>query len=517
MPVLKGIPAAPGVASGRAVMRRSAPADRRKRLSYPEAVARTRRQLEELARGVAAEIVQVQIVMLDDPLLTDAIERGLGEGLPAEETVGLAVSALAGQFAKLGDARLRERAVDVADLGRRLIRNLTGGADETPAGAGILFADSVTPSEVSQLDPAMVPGLVTERGGSTGHAAILARSLRIAAVMGVEGALERVKEGDWVIVDGTRGEVTIGAAPTEPAAEVSGRALSPDAFLPAVTRDGFRVELAANIAGPQDVAAALAAGADSIGVVRTEFLFLNRLPSEDEQYECYRQIVAGVAPRRVVIRTLDAGGDKELPYLGLAPEPNPALGLRGIRLCLRRPDLFSAQLRAIARAARHGNAAVLLPMVSDVCEVRRTRELLPEPIALGVMIETPAAALMAPELAREADFFSVGTNDLIQYVLAMDRLNEHLAAEAFHPAVLRMIQMVCAVDKPVAVCGEMAADPLAAPLLMGLGVGELSMNAASIPAVRAAIRALDRSAARSLAADALHCATAGEVLRHLRT
>ncbi len=531
MPFLKGVAAAPGIVAGRAVIRRDAPDGRRTHVPHDDAerlaqaVARTRDQLEELARRVAGgDILRTQAFMLDDALLMDAVERHIHEGLTAEDAVERAVSALAAQFAKLADARLRERAADVGDLGRRLIRNLEGDAEPAAPAAGILFAASLTPSEVSLLDPSAIPAIVTEYGASTGHAAILARSLHIAAVMGVEGALAQVKEGDWVVVDGTRGEVTIGADESAHVPVGSAEIEELPADLPAVTLDGSRIELAANIAGLQDVPKALAAGAESVGVLRTEFLFLNRdqAPTEDEQFEQYRQIVCGMAPRRVTIRMIDAGGDKELPYLRLPPEENPALGLRGVRLCLERPDFFCTQLRAILRAAAHGNAAVLLPMVCDVCEVRRTRGLLERPIALGVMIETPAAALMAPELAQEADFFSIGTNDLIQYVLAVDRLNERLASlyQPFHPAVLRMVRSVCQAaeehGKGVAVCGEMAADPLAAPLLIGLGVGELSMNPSSIPGVKAAVRRFRRSDAQLLAAEALRCRTASEVMDRVR-
>jgi phosphotransferase system enzyme I (PtsI) len=298
--------------------------------------------------------------------------------------------------------------------------------------------------------------------------------------------------------------------------------------LPAITLDGLRIEMAANIAGPAGVGAALAAGAEAVGVVRTEFLFLDRqtMPSEEEQFEVYREIVSGMAPRRAIIRTLDLGGDKDLPYCKLPREENPALGLRGIRLCLERDEIFLTQLRALSRAAAFGNLAIMLPMVSDLSEVRRTRECLSRAgagaVSLGIMIETPAAAVMAVDFAREVDFLSIGTNDLTQYVLAVDRLNEHVAAlyQPFHPAVLRLIRGVCDAagrcGKRVGVCGEMAADPLAAPLFVGMGMGELSMAPQSIPAIKSVIRRLRKDEAAKLTAELLALDSAGEIVAKLR-
>lgn len=552
--VLKGVPAAPGIAIGRARIRREAggrPAKSRATNPQEElaaldaAVAKTAAQLRQIISRVAsrtspreAGIIRTQLLALDDPLLMEPVKTLILDGhSTAEDAVGRAVLALTGKFKALDDPRLQERAADVRDVGQRLIRNLAGvgAADTRQPEAGILFAASLAPSEVSLLEPDAVAAIVTEGGSATGHAAILARALNICAVMGLKDALARVGEGDPVLVDGTSGEVFL--HPDESTLDSyrrrrgrEGAALERLAALkdlPAITLDGVRVELAANIAGPLGVPAALSAGAESVGVVRTEFLFLGRdtMPSEEEQFEVYREIVTGMAPRRVIVRTLDVGADKELPYCRLAPEHNPALGLRGVRLCLRHEEIFGAQLRAIVRAAAFGNVAIMLPMISDISEVRRSREILARfgapGLPLGIMVETPAAAIMAPELAAEVEFFSIGTNDLVQYVLAVDRLDERLADlyQPFHPAVLRLIRTVCEGahrhGKWVGVCGEMAANPLAAALFLGLGVDELSMEPRAIPEVKSAIRHMRRSEAAALTKELLALNNAAQIVKRL--
>ena len=551
--VLTGIPAAPGIAIGKARIRlNQTGVSSGVRAASPEAelarfglaVERARTELGEIVDRIAsrageheADIFRSQLLMLDDPLLAGAIKAAiLEDAFSAEDAVNRVARDLAGRFRALEDRRLQERAVDVGDVGQRLARNLSGAREAGPAGAGIRFAPGLTPSEVSLLDPAEVAGIVTEQGGATGHAAILARALNIAAVMGLKDVLARVCDGDSVIVDGTRGEVILhpdqttrksyrGRCSQERAARGQFAGLRD---LPAITLDGFRVEVSANITGRSGVAAALAAGAESVGIVRTEFLFLDRetMPSEDEQFEVYREMASGMAPRKVVIRTLDAGGDKNLPYCNLPREENPALGLRGIRLCLERDEIFLTQLRAVSRAAAFGNVAIMLPMISDLSEVRRTRECLRRAgagtVSLGIMIETPAAAVMAEDFAREVDFLSIGTNDLTQYVLAVDRLNEHVAAlyQPFHPAVLRLIRGVSDAagrcGKLVGVCGEMAADPLAAPLFVGMGMGELSMAPQSIPAIKSVIRRLRKDEAARLTAELLALDSAGEIVAKLR-
>ena len=550
--VLKGVPAAPGMAMGRARIQRQAgkrPAESRvadpqeQLAALPAAAEKTAAELRQIMSRVAcrtsqeeAGIFRTQLLVLDDPLFMDSVRALiLDDCCTAEDAVDRTVLALAEKFKALDDPRFRERAADVRDVGQRLIRNLAGAPDSSQPGAGILFAANLAPSEVSLLEPAQVAAIVTEEGSAAGHAAILARALNICAVMGLKDALARVCDGDPVLVDGTSGEVVL--HPAESTIEryrqrrrrqqAALERLAPQKDLPAITLDGFRVELAANIAGPQGVPAALAAGAESVGVVRTEFLFLGRdtMPSEEEQFEVYKEIVSAMAPRRVIIRTLDLGADKELPYCQFAHEHNPALGMRGVRLCLRQEQIFRTQLHAIARAAGFGNAAIMLPMISDISEVRRSKEILgrmaAQDVPLGIMVETPAAAIMAGDLAAEVEFFSIGTNDLVQYVLAVDRLDQHLADlyQPFHPAVLRLIRTVCEAahrhGKWVGVCGEMAADPLAVALFLGLGVDELSMDPHSIPAVKSIIRQTRRSEAAALTEELLALNSAAQIVSRL--
>jgi phosphotransferase system enzyme I (PtsI) len=550
--VLKGVPAAPGMAMGRARIHRHAGkrpaesrvADPQEQLSaLPAAAEKTTAQLREIMSRLAsrtnqeeAGIFKTQLLVLDDPLFMGSVRALiLDDCCTAEDAVDRTVLALAEKFKALDDPRLRERATDVRDVGQRLIRNLAGAPDSSQPDAGILFAANLVPSEVSLLEPTQVAAIATEEGSATGHAAILARALNICAVMGLKDVLARVCEGDSVLVDGTSGEIVLD--PGDSTIERyrlrhrrQGEALERLAAqreLPAITLDGFHVELAANIAGPQGIPAALAAGAESVGVVGTEFLFLGRdtMPSEEEQFEVYSEIVSGMAPRRVIIRTLDLGADEELPWCQFAHERNPALGLRGVRLCLRQGELFCTQLRAIARAACFGNVAIMLLMISDISEVRRTKEILdriaaPE-VPLGIMVETPAAAIMAGDLAAEVEFFSIGTNDLVQYVLAVDRLDPHLADlyQPFHPAVLRLIRTVCEAahqhGKWVGVCGEMAADSLAVALFLGLGVDELSMDPRFIPTIKSAIRQTRRSEAVALTEELLALNNAPRIVSRL--
>jgi phosphotransferase system enzyme I (PtsI) len=512
-----------------------------------------RRELRETVARVAAEVGEAEsrlfkthLALLDDPLVTGPITNGIREGLPAEQAVERAVSDLAVRFQGLRDRRLRERAADLRDVGARLLRCLAGARPEDFGAlhGSVVCGESLTPSEVNLLARAAA-GLVLAEGGATGHSVILARAFGLPVVLGGRGVLERVSDGELLVVDGGEGVVVLhpsaataaryrdlsaGGTPVHRAADEDG---------PPLTRDGRAVAVLANVSGAAEAAAARAAGADGVGLVRTEFLFLGRVtpPSEDEQLAAYREVLAAMAPRRVVFRVLDVGGDKPLPGLAQAAELNPALGLRGIRLCLKREAHFRPQLRALLRACREANLAILLPMVTDVAEVRRTRHMLadlrrelqaagepdtPAP-PVGVMLETPAAALMVAELAEEADFFSFGTNDLAQYVLAVDRQAEAVAGlyQPLHPAVLRLMRETAAKaaarGRPTSVCGEMAADPLAVPLLVGMGIEALSVAPAAVRNVRAAIGALSGSAARSLLDEVCAMATPADVLERLRS
>ena len=572
MLVLKGTGASAGIAAGRVVVRAAdaalpaepPPGDRQQEAArFTAALTESRRQLTEIAQAVRrqagereARIFAAHLAMLEDPLLAGAIHAYIErDGLAAGQAVERAVAELAARFLALPDALLRARADDIRDLGARLLRNLRGQADAAPVaghGAGaILCAEDTTPSEIASLDTEQELGVVTERGAVNSHAAILARALGIPLVIGVQDACHRLRAGALVIVDGASGEVLV-EPDQEALARYAGRRQTPAAAAgddsPAVTLDGFRVELAANIGSVKEAAAALAAGAEAVGVLRTEFLFLDRTtpPSEEEQFQAYAAVLRALAPRRVVIRTADIGGDKEAAYLAL-PSPqselrtphstfrtgeNPALGLRGIRLSLRQEAMFRTQLRALLRAAPFGNLAILLPMVCDVSEVRRARELIAHvhaelqrsdlgPIGLGVMVETPAAAVLAAELAEQADFLSIGTNDLTQYVLAADRTDPAVAEwyQPLHPAVLRLVaatvEAANRAGKWAAICGEIAADPLAAPLFVGMGVRELSMTPASIPAVKQAIRRWRKADAEVLLSEALKSKEAAEVVELL--
>ncbi len=404
-----------------------------------------------------------------------------------------------------------------------------------PEGPVILAAEDLAPSDTASLDPKRTLGLVTAGGGPTSHTAIIARALDIPAIVAVGGSLLEQPDGTICILDGNAGKLY--PAPGE-AALASARQAQQDLrgrrdeeyetrYQPAILMDGSRVEVAANIGKPEEAAQAVEAGAEGVGLLRTEFLFLGRAtpPTEDEQFAAYGEMTAALNGLPLIIRTLDIGGDKQIPYLSLPPEANPFLGVRGIRLCLRRPDLFEPQLRAIYRAASTGPIRIMFPMVATIEEWRSAREqaervrreLGAPPVEMGIMVEVPSTVLLAREFAREVDFFSVGTNDLTQYALAMDRQHPSLAkqADALHPAVLRMIEGVVraanAEGKWVGVCGGIAGDPRGAVILAGLGVKELSMSIPGIAAVKAHLRRISLAQAQAVARQALACATADQV------
>jgi len=400
-----------------------------------------------------------------------------------------------------------------------------------------VVAHDISPSDTASLDPQRVLGFCTAVGGPTAHAAIIARAMGFPAVVSVGEDVMKLDNGTLAILDGVAGTLVI-----EPDAETLARAQEAQRLYqarrlaaqassaePAVTRDGHRVEIVANIGGVADARKAHAAGAEGVGLLRTEFLFLDRAsaPTETEQFEVYRDIALALEGKPVIIRTLDIGGDKPLPYINMAPEENPFLGERGIRLCLARPDLLRQQVRAILRAASYGKLRIMFPMVADLSEWQAARAIVEElraelyapEIEVGIMVEVPSAALLAEVFAREVDFFSIGTNDLTQYTLAMDSTHPSLAgkSDGLHPAVLRLIQHTVegahAAGKWVGVCGELGADPQAVPILLGLGVDELSISVPAIPMVKAQVRDLTLTEAQRLAQEALACATAPEVRR----
>lgn len=562
--MITGVPASAGVAVGPLHLHlvgdvevietsdRGADAERARLDRAVSAVDARLTELEESTRSragdEAAEIFGVHKMFLADPSFTDPIRSLIDEGKTAEWATRSGSEALAGEFEDIGDDYFSQRAVDIRDIGTQLVRVLAGVGDSDLNSLSVpvvIAAEDLTPSDTAIIPDGMVLGFVTAVGSATSHTAILARAMGVPAVVGIGGL--GFEEGTIVIVDGSAG--TVIPDPTdsqiadalrrgEAARAVADEALA-SAHEPAVTMDGHGVEVVANIGTPADARRAVEFGAEGVGLLRTEFLFLDqpRLPDEAEQMAEYAEIFSHFPDQPVVVRTLDVGGDKSLPSIQLEPELNPFLGKRGIRLTFAEDAVFVDQIRAILRAGAGRAVQIMFPMVGSVDEVRRARARVDELAAeldaegtprstdleIGVMIEVPSAAVMADVLVPHVDFFSIGTNDLTQYTLAVDRTNPAVAhmADALHPAVLRLIRAVVepahVAGKWVGVCGELAGDPVAAPILVGLGVDELSMSAPSIPLVKQAIRAISRSAVRDLAMRALDLDGPAEVRELLST
>jgi phosphoenolpyruvate-protein phosphotransferase len=540
--VLPGVIAAPGFAVGVAVI--LAGADREvpahgadaqtERTALQQALERVRtalRQRQSAATGTAREILDTHAVLSEDPELLQRAQQAIGEGYGAAFSYRRASRSLAAQLTLLEDPRLRERAADLRDLERQVLAVLAGedphSVPALPEGA-IVVADEILPSQLLNLQAGKLAGLVMCAGGPTSHVAILAAARGVPALVAMGEAVLQISSGAALVLDADAGQLLVN--PDVPAlsaarSRLQARAARADqdtaqAQGPAVTRDGTGVAVLCNLGGIEEVAAALAAGAEGCGLLRTEFLFLDRRepPGEEEQTAVYRAVLAGLNGRPLTIRTLDAGGDKPIAYLPLPAEANPALGLRGLRTSLWRPDLFQVQLRAMLRAAQHGPCRILLPMVTEPNDLQQARaallrarqELGPGPLPqVGVMVETPSCALLAEALSGSVDFLSIGTNDLAQYTLAMDRLHPALAGrlDALHPAVLRLIRMTTTAahrqQREVAVCGALASDALAVPLLLGLGVRELSCVPAMIPRIKALVRGVTIAECESLANAAL--------------
>ena len=501
-----------------------------------EALEAARTRTADRVGDEAAAVFEAHQQFLDDPGLVDDIEDAIDDGTPAPHAVASRFDAAVDQFEAM-DGRMAERADDLRDVRDRLLTALLGVDDvdlaSLPAGT-VLLAERLTPSDTAALDPDAVAGIVTATGGRTAHAAIIARALSIPAVVGVGDALDTIETGTEVLVDGEAGAVVV-----DPSAERRAAAGGVDATVrddPVETADGTPIEVAANVGSVTELDPAAARGADGIGLFRTEFLYLDREtpPDEDELYAAFTAALAAFPDDRVVVRTLDVGGDKPISYLDLPTEPNPFLGRRGVRLSLdEHAALFETQLRALLRAAAsaHGDGlAVMLPMVARLEEVTAVLDRI-DAVAdaletagveyaipsLGAMVETPAAVFLADRLAERLDFLSIGTNDLTQYVMAADRENDRVAAlhDPLHPAVLRAIDHTVtaahAADAWVGMCGEMAGDPALTSLLVGLGLDELSMSAVTVPAVKARVMETDTEDAAALAADALACSTREEV------
>jgi phosphotransferase system enzyme I (PtsI) len=521
---------------------------------FETALIQTRMQILEMQQRIAesigakdAAIFDAHLLVVEDRTLIDEVLRKLETDLCNVEWVFQEVATrYAETLNKIDDPYLRERALDIQDVTKRVIRNLQGKAPKTFLALNephVLIAHNLTPSDTASINRAYVLGIATDLGSRTSHAAILARSLNIPAIVGLHDVTAKLETGEHVLLDGSDGLLIVDPTPQtiEHYAEIESRRAKVAAKLKelrttrSTTRDGRHVVLSANIELPQDVEAVAANGAEGIGLYRTEFLYLNRsnLPTEHEQFETYRKVAERVRPDPLIIRTFDLGGDKLAPgAVEITDELNPFLGWRAIRLCLENMEIFKAQLRAILRASVAGNIKVMFPMISGLEELRRAKAVLDEckdelrhagiPLAekieVGAMIEIPSAAISANVLAPEVDFFSIGTNDLIQYTLAVDRVNEKLAHlyEPTHPAVLRLLKMVAeaahANDIWVGVCGEMAGDVALIPLLLGLGIDELSASASLVPRVKRAVQSLAIPECRELVEEALKLNTASEIL-----
>ncbi len=517
-------------------------------------IAETQKMAEDLAARVGekeAEIMQGHMMLLSDPMLTGEIENSIqNDKVNSEFAIENVCNMYADMFASMGDELMQQRATDMRDIKVRMQRTLMGlqsvDVSALPAGT-ILVAKDLTPSMTAGINPANVTGIVTELGGRTSHSAILARALEIPAVVAVNGLLDEVKDGDTVVLDGSAGEVYV-----NPEAEVKvAYEAKREQFLmdkkelekyigqPSVTKDGVQVEIVANIGKPEDIDKVLQYDAEGIGLFRTEFLFMDRtaMPTEEEQFEAYKKVAAAMNGKPVIIRTLDIGGDKEIPYMGLEKDENPFLGYRAIRLCLdRKEDIYKPQLRALLRASAFGNIRIMIPLVTCIDEFREAKALIEEikkeldekgiaykkDIQVGIMVETAAASLIADIFAKEADFFSIGTNDLTQYTMSVDRGNKKISYlySTFNPAVLRSIRHIIACGREtgimVGMCGEAASDPMMVPLLLAFGLNEFSMSASAVLRTRKLVTGFSIKELQAVAEKAMSFATAAEVEAYMK-
>lgn len=563
--ILRGIPVSPGVSRGKLlVLRKADTSVPRRELAEGElpaeierlerALVETRQQVLEVQRKVRevmgadeGSIFDAHLLVLEDRVLVDEVIRLMRKDrVNAEHAYHATAEKYAAALAAVEDPYLRERVGDMRDVNARVLSNLLGRAHGTDlrqlSEPCVVVSHDLTPSDTAQMDRAKVLGFGTDIGSKTSHTAIMARSLRLPAVVGLKTASHELESGDYVLLDGYNGLVIVN--PTDQTLFEYGQLIRRQVTLeeklrdvldkPAVTLDGQRVALFANIEQASDADAVRASSAEGVGLFRTEYLFINRgsPPPEEEQYQAYRQIAVALKPSPVVIRTLDLGGDKFLSHLAVPTEMNPFLGWRAIRFCLEQKDIFAEQLRAILRASAEGNVKMMYPMITclheldeanalvEACkaELRAKNQPFDENMELGAMIEIPSAALIADALAKRVKFFSIGTNDLIQYTLAVDRMNERIAHlyDPTHPAILRLIHTTVTAARAhgvrVCVCGEMAGDPVLAPLLLGLGVNELSAAPQLVPAIKFLIRRLKLAEAQELATFALQCESSPEIL-----
>ncbi|EES73932.1 phosphoenolpyruvate--protein phosphotransferase [Paenibacillus sp. MB22_1] len=564
---IEGIAASAGVAIAKAfklehpdytIHRRDASDSAAELARLDEALAKSQQELEAIKERTLqelgekkAEIFESHLLILNDPeLLTPVRDKITAESVSAEYALNETANEFITMFENMKSAYLKERAADMRDVTKRVLTHLLGLNYVNPADINeevIVIAEDLTPSDTAQLNRNYVKGFTTNIGGRTSHSAIMARSLEIPAVVGTKEVLDKVNSGDLVIVDGLDGSVIIN--PTEDV--LSEYKAKRDKYLVQIeewkklrevqtmSKDGVHVELAANIGTPNDVAGVLENGGEGVGLYRTEFLYMGRteLPSEDVQFNAYKTVLEKMEGKPVVVRTLDIGGDKELPYLNLPKELNPFLGFRAIRLCLEQKDLFRTQLRALLRASVYGTLRIMFPMIATLDEFRAAKALLLEEkeklqaegvqvsdeIQLGIMVEIPSTAVLADQFAKEVDFFSIGTNDLIQYTMAADRMNERVSYlyQPYNPSILRLVKMVIDAahkeGKWAGMCGEMAGDATAIPLLLGLGLDEFSMSATSILPARSQISKLSKAEMEQLAAKALQMQTAEQVVELVRS
>lgn len=520
---------------------------------YKEALVKTTEELQKIKVKAAqnlseeeAAVFDAHINMANDPeLLSQTTDKIKAESVNASYAFDEVSTMFITMFESMDNEYFRERAADIKDIKKRILAHLLGVKVNDPSTIDeqvVIIAEDLTPSDTAQLDRNFVKGFATNIGGRTSHSAIMARSLEIPAVVGTKTILEDVKDGDMIILDGLEGNVIINPS----ADQVSHYEEVAKAYEAqkaewvklknekTVSKDGQHVELAANIGTPNDVEGVLGNGGEAVGLYRTEFLYMGRdnFPTEEEQFEAYKAVLEAMGEKPVVVRTLDIGGDKELPYLHLPKEMNPFLGYRAVRLCLDDTDLFRTQLRALLRASAYGKLRIMFPMIATLNEFRAAKALLLEEkaklvsegvtvsdeIEVGMMVEIPSAAVLADQFAKEVDFFSIGTNDLIQYTMAADRMNEKVSYlyQPYNPSILRLVKMVIDAahkeGKWTGMCGEMAGDQTAIPLLLGLGLDEFSMSATSILPARSLISKLSKAEMAELAAEALNKSTVEEVI-----